>query len=361
MISKKGLHTAARKLFGGIAMAVCLAALAGPSVAAELRVLNWKGWGTDEPWAIAQFEKDTGFKVVHDYISSFPELFTKLRTNPGYHDVVDLSAVFTMQAADEGLIEPLDPGKLKHFSNLFADMRDSPQFNRAGKIWGAAWIWGGTTVSYNTDIFDAPPTSIQVLWDGKHANRVCWRDNPEDSVRFAAIATGQNPDNPGDMESIRQKLRALKPQIKTFWKSEDEWMKLVAAKECDLSIIWTTSVEKARDQKGLPVSFFVPEEGAIAVADALSIAKDAPHRDAAYAFIDYMLSPEFYAGWVKAGGAPIPANSEAVDMVPEGSLTREILTNPEVIKRLKFKGPVPDKKRQAYVDLWQETKTYFAE
>src|SRR6478736_8980991 len=58
--------------------------------AAELHVLNWKGWGTDEPWALAEFEKRTGAKVVHDYISSYPEVFTKLRTNPGYYDVVIL-------------------------------------------------------------------------------------------------------------------------------------------------------------------------------------------------------------------------------------------------------------------------------
>jgi hypothetical protein len=47
--------------------------------------------------------------------------------------------------------------------------------------------------------------------------------------------------------------------------------------------------------------------------------------------------------------------------LPESSLTRKILATPEAIKRLNFKGPLSDEQRQAYLDLWQETKAYFAE
>ena len=240
-------------------------------------------------------------------------------------------------------------------------MRDSPQLNKDGKVLGAAWVWGGTSVTYDTEMFASPPTSLQVLWDPAHAGRVCWRDDPEDSVRFAAMATGQNPDAPEDMDKIREKLRALKPQIKAFWKSGDEWLKLVSAKECDLSTVWTNNTEAAAVQEKLPVSFIVPEEGAIAFRDGMSIATNAPNPKGAHAFIDYMISKEFYAGWVKVGGAPVSANAKAVEGLPESSLTRKILATPEAIKRLNFKGPLSDEQRQAYLDLWQETKAYFAE
>jgi spermidine/putrescine transport system substrate-binding protein len=327
----------------------------------EVHVLNWKGWGTDEPWAVAAFEKATGMKVVHDYITSFPETFTKLRTNPGYYDVVVLNAAFIKQAADEGLIQPLDTSLLKNFNDLYPDMRDSPQMNADGKVWGAAWMWGGTSVSYDTDKFKTPPTSLQVLWDPAYAGRVCWRDDPEDSVRFAAMATGQNPDAPQDMDKIRDKLRALKPQIKAFCKTGDESLTLVAAKECDLSTVWTNNTEAAAVQDKLPISFIVAKEGAIAFRDGMTIAANAPNPKGAHAFIDYMISKEFYAGWVKVGGAPVAANQKAVEELPESSMTRQILATPEAIARLNFKGPLTDEQRQSYLDLWQETKAYFAE
>lgn len=346
-----------------LSIGVAMMGMAGIQNAAaeEIHVLNWKGWGTDEPWAVAAFEKATGIKVVHDYITSFPETFTKMRTNPGYYDVIVLNAAFIKQAADEGLIQPIDAKQLKNFADLYPDMRDSPQMNADGKVWGVAWMWGGTSVSYNTEVFKTPPTSLAVLWDPAYAGRVCWRDDPEDSVRFAAMATGQNPDAPADMNAIKDKLRALKPQIKAFWKSGDEWLKLVAAKECDLSTVWTNNTEAAALQDKLPISFIVAKEGAIAFRDGMTIGKDAPNPKGALAFIDYMISKDFYAGWVKVGGAPVAANEKAVEGLPESSLTRQILATPDAIARLNFKGPLTDEQRQSYLDLWQETKAYFAE
>jgi spermidine/putrescine transport system substrate-binding protein len=65
---------------------------------AEIRVLNWKGYGTDEAWAVAAFEEATGHTVVHDYFNSEQEMLTKLRTNPGAYDVVLINSAFTPQA-----------------------------------------------------------------------------------------------------------------------------------------------------------------------------------------------------------------------------------------------------------------------
>jgi spermidine/putrescine transport system substrate-binding protein len=327
----------------------------------ELHVLNWNGWGTDQPFAVEAFKKATGVKVVHDYINSFPELFTKLRTNPGLYDIVVLNTAYTMQGVEEGLLEPIDPSKLKNFSDLIPEMRESDHLNKDSKLWGVPWIWGGTTVAYNTEAVSDPPTSVRVLWEPKFADRVCWRDSSEDSVGFAALALGQNPDHPEDLNAVREKLKQLKPQIRAFWKSEDEWLKLVAANECDLSIIWTDSVEKATAIHKLPVTFIVPEEGALAWRDGLSIPKDPPNRDAAYAFIDYITGKEFYEGWTKAGGAPVTANTAALAELSAESLTRKVLADPKNVSRLNFKEPNTEEEKQQFLEVWEEAKSYYAE
>jgi len=226
---------------------------------------------------------------------------------------------------------------------------------------GIAWIWGGSTLAYDTEQFPTPPNSLAALWDPANAGKVCWRDDPEDSLRFTALVLGQNPDAPADLAAIKAKLLALKPQVKALWKTEDEWLKLVAAKQCGLSVIWTTSVEIARNKHNLPVSFVVPKEGAIVWRDALSIGKDAPDIDKAYAFIDFLISPEFYAAWGNAGGAPIAANKDAVAALGDTSLTKKVLTDPEALKRLNVKGIIADDKRQAMLDMWQEVKASFAQ
>ncbi len=344
-----------------LAAAIVAGGLSAEADAAEIHILNWQGWGTDQPFATEEFEKLTGVKVVHDYLTSFPEMFTKLRTTPGYYDIVVMNSAFTLQAADEGLIEAIDTSKLKNFGELFTELRDTPYLNRDGKTYGVAWIWGATSVSYDTAVLTTPPTSVEVFWDPAHAKRVCWHDSAEDSVRIAAIATGQDPENPRDMAAIGEKLKALKPQIAAFWGSEDEWLKMVAAKQCDVSLIWTDSTEKAKENHKLPITFFVPAEGALGWRDGLSIPANAPNRDAAHAFIDYMTSAAFYGQWAKAGGAPVTASSTAINELSAESLTRHVLTDPANIARLKFQGPLSDEQRQSYLDLWQETKAYYAQ
>lgn len=349
----------ARSAALGLAVATVVASSPMTALAQEIHVMNWKGWGTDEAEAVAEFEKMTGFKVVHDYITSYPEVFTKLRTNPGTYDVVVLNAAFVGQAQEEGLLDTIDASKLENYDKVFPEMRESPQMKMEGNVYAVPWIWGATSVTYNTKVFPEAPSSLSVLWDPKYADRVCWRDNPEDSVRFAALALGQNPDKPEDLDAITEKLKSLKPQIKAFWKSEDEWRKLVSANECDLTIFWTSSANKAI-KDGFPVAYFVADEGAIAFRDGLVIPADSSNRDAAHKFIDYMISRGFYQLWVEKGGAPISANAEAVNDLPDSSPTRKMLSDPETVGRINFKGPLSEEQRQAYLDLWQETKAHFA-
>src|SRR3954447_16323090 len=80
--------------------------------AEEVHVLNWKGYGADEPWAVANFEKASGFKVVNDFFNSEQEMLTKIRTNPGLYDVVMINAAFNDQAMAGKLIQPIDVSKL---------------------------------------------------------------------------------------------------------------------------------------------------------------------------------------------------------------------------------------------------------
>lgn len=72
-----------RRAVLGTISAMALMASAGIAAAAEIRVLNWQGYGTDEAFAVEAFEKKTGHKVVHDYFTSEQEMLTKLRTKIG--------------------------------------------------------------------------------------------------------------------------------------------------------------------------------------------------------------------------------------------------------------------------------------
>ncbi len=330
------------------------------AAAGELRVLNWQGYGTDEPWAIAEFSKAHDVKVSHDYFNSEQEMLTKLRTSPGTYDVVLINSTFTGQAQAEGLIQPIDTSKISNFGDLTPTFRDHPYLNIDGKTYGLSWVWGVTSFAYDTTEIPAPPVSIQALWDPALKGRVGWRDDAIEAVQLAAIATGQDMNNPADMAKIREKLEALKPQIATFWSSEDEWNKYMQADQFDIAVYWSGSAARSKKAFGLPVEFVVPKEGAIGWFDGLSIATGAPNVELAHAFIDYMVDPDFYVPWDTNVGAPASANGKANEQLPEDALNRAVLGDPGVAKRLQFQAPIPEDRKQEWLDLWQEVKTKIA-
>ena len=106
-ISRRSFHA----IFGG-ALGTGLFAMAAPggarAAATEITVLNWKGYGTDEAFALKAFADATGITVKHDYFNAESEMLTKLRTNPGAYDVVLVNSARTQQAESESLIEAID-------------------------------------------------------------------------------------------------------------------------------------------------------------------------------------------------------------------------------------------------------------
>jgi len=350
-----------RMLQSAIAFATLIAFPVASQAAEEIRVLNWQGYGTDEAWALEAFEERTGISVVHDYFNSEQEMLTKLRTNPGAYDVVLINSAFTGVAAAEGLIQALDLSRLDNAVDLSPGMRDSAGLKKDGETFGAAWVWGLTSFAVDTADINPIPDSINALWDEAYAGRVGWRDDAVESVMLAAIATGQDINNPDNLDVIRDKLRALKPQIRTFWSSENEWNQFMSSNEFDIATYWSGSASRSKNQFKLPVEFVIPTEGAIGWLDGLSIATDAPHEAAAYQFIDWMIDPEFYVQWDTTVGAPASANAKALGQLDAEAFNRHVLGDAEKVANVQFMGAMEDAQREAFLALWQETKTYLQE
>jgi spermidine/putrescine transport system substrate-binding protein len=328
--------------------------------AGEIKVLNWQGYGTDEKWALDMFEKKTGIKVVHDYFNSEQEMLTKLRTSPGVYDVVLMNNIYVMEAAHEGLVQALDTAKFSNFADLTPALRDSDRFVMDGKHYAIAWVWGLTSFAYNTEKIKAKPDTLEVLWDPAHAGKVGWRDDALESIQLGALATGQDMNAPADIEKVKEKLKALKSQIKTFWSSEDEWNKYMAAGDYDIAVYWSGSAARSKKAMKLPVEFVVPKEGAIGWFDGLTIPAGAPNAEGAAAFINFMVDPEFYVKWDNDIGAPASANAKANEQLPADALNRAVLGDPEVVKRVQWMAPVSDEQKQKNQELWDEVKTSFA-
>jgi spermidine/putrescine transport system substrate-binding protein len=283
-------------------------------------------------------------------------MLTKLRTTPGYYDVVLINSAFTGQAQSEGLISAVDSNKIENFNDLSPGMGGNPNLVMNDKVYGVAWVWGVTSFAVDSTRFSNIPDSIEVLWDKKYAGKVSVRDDAVEAVQLTAIALGQDINNPSDLNAIKNKLMSLKSQVRTYWSSEDEWNQFFTADEFDLATYWSGSASRSKTAFKLPVEFVIPKEGAIGWLDGLSVATNAPNSSGAHKFIDWMIDPDFYVKWDTEVGAPASANAKANSMLPSSAFNRAILGNSQKVSKVQFMGPMDDKIREEILEIWQEVK-----
>ncbi len=180
------------------------------------------------------------------------------------------------------------------------------------------------------------------------------------NVAIGALLLGQDINNPTDLAAVTEKLKAFKDNVKLLWSSEDQWNKAFAAKEFDLSIYWSGAAVRSKRNAKLPIEFVVPKEGGIGWLDNLTIPTSSSNPEGGLAFINYMIDPEFYVEWATKIGAPASANGAAMEKLPADDLNR-LVHKPEYLQTMSFQSALPDDRREAFNNLWQEVKAFYAE
>ncbi|MCR4434809.1 MAG: ABC transporter substrate-binding protein [Clostridiales bacterium] len=319
-----------------------------------LVVVNWKDYGSDNPEAVQKFESENNCKIVHEYMASEEELLTKLRTGGvGKLDVVLPNPQILPTAIKEGLLEELDTSKLSNYPNVYDKFKKLPESSMGGKTYAVPWVWGSTGIAYNTKLIKEDINSVNVLWDQKYKGFIGFRDDFNDAVMTAAIALGQDPNNPSDLNAIKNKLKEQKPLNKTYWKTGDEWSKFFANEQITVGLMWSgqsASMKKA----GQPIKYVVPKEGAIGWVDYWAVVKNAPHKDLAVKFVDYMISEGFQKDWVSKGG-PAPVNKVVADSLSE-DFKKDAGITEDILNRLYFISYHDEEVKKAWNELWQEVK-----
>jgi putrescine transport system substrate-binding protein len=128
---------------------------------------------------------------------------------------------------------------------------------------------------------------------------------------------GRDPNtaDPADYEAARQVLSAVRPFIRYFHSSA--YINDMANGEVCLAIGWNGdfTIAQARAKEagnGIKLRYVVPKEGTLVWMDNLAIPADAPHPDAALAYIDYLLEAQTAADNANYVGYASP-NKAALD------------------------------------------------
>ncbi len=296
------------------ALALAAAAAAAVPAHAEERVLNIYNWsdyiGED---TVARFEHATGITVHYDVYDSNEVLEAKLLAgHSGYDLVVPSAEPFMARQIQAGVYQPLDRARIPNWANLDPAMMADVAPADPGNAHGAIWAWSTTGLGLNVAKVraalgpDAPVDSWALLFDPANAAKlkdcgITVLDAPSEVVPIALHYLHLDPasQDPGDLARAQALLLRLRPYVRYFHSSQ--YISDLANGGVCLSLGYSGDVliagERAREAKsGVDVEYHLPREGSIESFDMMAVPADAPHPEAAMAFINFVLQPDVMAG-----------------------------------------------------------------
>lgn len=339
-----------------IARFICLMLLLPLNACAEGKVVNIYGWTGEIPdFVVRQFEKETGIKVNLATYENNEIMYAKLRAskNPGY-DLVMPSSYFVDRMRRQNMLEKLDKTKLTNWKNLNPDFLHPPYDPKTE--FSLPYIWGVTGIFVNSRYHQ--PESLKswtALWDKRFRDQLMLIDDTREIFSAALLTMGYsvNDTNPEHIKAAYLKLKELMKNVKVF--SSDTVISIMVDEDATVGIAWNGDAYKAwQDNKD--IRFVYPEEGFVIWVDTFAIPKTAPHKDNAYAFLNFILRPDIAEKIAMETGYPT-TNLTAQKMLPaEVRNDPTIYPSKEVMKRGQFQTDVGDETLAIFEKYWEDLK-----
>jgi putrescine transport system substrate-binding protein len=337
------------------------------------KVLNLYIWSDYlAPNTVSDFEKQTGIKVNASYFDTNETLETKLLAGSSGFDVVVPTASYFERQIKAGVYLTLDKSKLPNLKNMDPQLMERVAQHDPGNAHGVIYMWGTNGIGYNEKMVkelmpDAPLDSWRLVFDPAVASKIAKcgisvLDSPAEMMRVVLSYLGRDPNSqkPEDAAAAEETLLKIRPYIRNI--NSSEYIEALANGDLCVAVGYNGDILQARDRardanKGVDIKYIVPKEGSILWFDMLAIPKDAPHPDAAYAYLNYIMDPRVTAEisnfkrYANANAASAPYVLDSVKNDPS------IYPPPELRQKLAVQlADSPDQTR-AITRLWQKFKT----
>jgi len=347
---------------------------APPAARAPARkVLNLYIWADYlAPDTIANFEKLTGIKVNVAFYDSNEQLETKLLAGQSGYDVVVPSASFFERQIKAGVYLPLDKSRLPNIANADPTLLSRVAANDPGNAHGVIYMWGTIGLGINRKMIralapDAPTDSWRLVFDPAWAAKIArcginFLDSPAEMMRVVYTYLGKdlNSADPADLAAAEKVLAGIRPYIRNI--STADYIEALANGDLCVAVGYNGDLLQSRDRareagKGIEIQYETPVEGTVLWFDNLAIPKDAPDPDSAYAFINYILTPQVAADisnfkrFANANAASQPF------LQPDVRGDPGIYPTPQIMGRLKVQTADSPDQARAQTRAWQKFKT----
>lgn len=325
----------------------------------NLNLLVWEGYA--DPSFLRAFEEAHQCTVSASYMGSSDDLVAKLRGgSASNYDVISPSSDVATSISRTALAEPLDLNKLPSYSQLSLKLRDLPLVKIHSQTFGVPFVWGPNPLLYDTTAFQQPPDSWTIFWDPKYQGKMSVWDDLSTLYMAAQLLGYDKPDpsqlyNLSDQQlaAVKQKLLALKPNVRKLWSTGGELTNLFQNHEIIAAMGWPLMTNQLR-QANFPIAETIPKENTTGWIDHLMITKASPNKELAYALLEYMIQPQTQKK-ISDVTHYTPANPFAAQFMTDAEKKSLHLDDPAAyMQHIYFWQDVP--RRAKYIEVWNEVK-----
>ena len=315
----------------------------------ELNLYTWEGMFPQE--VLDAFTAETGIKVNYSSFDTDETMLAKLETaNGGDYDVVIADDYIIETAIAEGLVMQLDKSLIPNFGNITPAYQG--QFFDPEDAYTVPYGSGVQTIVYDPALVDLDIKGYADLWDASLKGSVGITSNFRVINGMALKIAGEsyNTDDIDAIDAAGAKLAELAPNIRLI--KDDNLQDDLLSGEVSACVMYTSQVTMAcLANPDLEVVY--PAEGIGFGIMGQFIPVNAPHADAAHAFIDYILRPEVskqcfeYMGYY--------CTNKAADALIEEEF-RAFLTLPEDLDtgKMEMIGNISAEAMEEHTKVWTE-------
>lgn len=330
--------------------------------AGEVYVYNW-GEYIDES-VIQEFEKETGIKVVYDMFETNEEMYPVIEAGGVKYDAVCPSDYMIQKMIENNLLAEINFDNVPNIKEIDPRYQEmSKSFDPENK-YSVPYCWGTVGILYNTSMVDPKdvPTKWSDLWDEKFKNNILMQDSVRDAFMVALKSLGysSNTTNADEIKEAKELLIKQKPLVQAY--VIDQVRDKMIGGEAALGVIYSGEmlyIQNEVKDLGLDYSleYVIPEEGTNLWLDSWVIPANAPNKENAEKWINFLCRADIAKKNFDYITYPTP-NKGAFDLLdPELQNNKAVFPDMDSLKNSEVYKYLGDQVDSVYNEAWKEVKS----
>ena len=270
-------------------------AAAAPDLSGQtLTVSNWAGYYPED--LAAQVEAANGTPVTIANHATNEEIMAKLTAggDSGF-DVAFVSGQYAQALNDAGLLEAIDAAQIPNLSNLYPEATELAY--DPGNTFSVPYAWGTTGICYRSDLIDEPTSWNAILTPDADSKGKVTQMTTERWLALPALKSlgySINTTDDAQLQEAKDLLIASKADLLAY--DDTTFYSRLVSGEANAVVAWDGWCNYGTAENP-DIKFTVPTEGSDLWADTMVILKSSQNKEAAHAFINFILDPANHA-WV---------------------------------------------------------------